>query len=202
MPAAGSSKEQWRQISRAYRLTRVAYARDAGDALSGTGGLHAGGRWHIKGQKVIYAGSSRALCTLERIVHLETGTTAAGDDMVFFDIVIPSLVSREVISADELDEIVANHGMAGEPPDWRHPAHPACARIGAEWLASQSSCLLVVPSAVVPYEANILLNPLHSDMSMVLEATAQVFEKLPFTWDRRLANVVDLAAAARARTAG
>ena len=35
--------------------------------------------------------------------------------------------------------------------------------IGSEWLKSQRSVLLLVPSALVPATSNVLLNPLHPD---------------------------------------
>jgi RES domain-containing protein len=34
-------------------------------------------------------------------------------------------------------------------------------RIGSDWIKSQSSVGLIVPSAIVPEEQNCLLNPLH-----------------------------------------
>jgi RES domain-containing protein len=46
--------------------------------------------------------------------------------------------------------------------------------------ASLQSCAMRVPSAVMPFESNILLNPLHPDYSQI-----QVLMTLPFAFDRR-----------------
>ena len=39
--------------------------------------------------------------------------------------------------------------------------------IGSEWLKSQRSALLLVPSALVPATSNVLLNPLHPDAARI-----------------------------------
>jgi RES domain-containing protein len=50
--------------------------------------------------------------------------------------------------------------------------------IGDEWLSSQSSLLLRVPSAVAPNSFNCLFNPRHADAALakVLSATKHPFD--------------------------
>lgn len=52
------------------------------------------------------------------------------------------------------------------PADWT--TSPEITReIGAAWLREHRSCLLRVPSALVPATFNVMLNPLHPDTASV-----------------------------------
>ncbi len=53
--------------------------------------------------------------------------------------------------------------------------------MGDEWVQSQSSAVLEVPSVIVKRESNYLLNPAHTDFSSVVMG-----EPEPFTFDERL----------------
>ena len=63
-----------------WRIARRRYAD-----LSGAGGLTYSGRWHQKGQPVIYASTSIALAALEYAVH----TAERPNDSVLLTIQIP-----------------------------------------------------------------------------------------------------------------
>jgi RES domain-containing protein len=52
-----------------YRLCKKYYSND----LSGRGAELSGGRWNSKGVAALYTSSSRALCTIEIIVHIPAG---------------------------------------------------------------------------------------------------------------------------------
>ena len=62
-------------------------------------------------------------------------------------------------------------------------AHLLCRYIGDEWLKKQQSAVLIVPSAIVINEKNILINPNHKDFSKIKLETIQ-----PFSFDKRLVN--------------
>lgn len=143
---------------------------------------------------MVYTGCNRPLCVLERLVHLDAGLHDASVDLVFFRLRIPTSVSRNVVWPATLDGLVARHGRAGEPPDWRVQDHQLCRRLGSAWLASERSCLLIVPSSVVPQEANVLINPNHPDMASLLAANSGPFTLEAYQPDRRVADVVQLAA--------
>ena len=52
------------------------------------------------------------------------------------------------------------------PADWRSvPAPLSLQEIGDEWVDSMRSCVLEVPSVVVPHESNFILNPGHPDFA-------------------------------------
>jgi RES domain-containing protein len=195
-------EERWRGTERVSRLTRHSHARTLDEAISGAGGMHAGGRWHGCGRLVVYTAASRSTAVLERMVHLEGTMDDAGPDLVFFDLVLPREVSRRFLSPRKLEDLVARQSRPGIPLGWREPDHPVCRSIGDTWLASGMSCLLVVPSAVVPSEANFILNPLHPDIRIIREANAKTFSIEPYRWDSRLAKVIDLAAFGRRARSG
>ena len=52
---------------------------------------------------------------------------------------------------------------------------------GQEWLKSSRSCVLRVPSVVVPEEQNLVVNPLHAEAQRIALTTER-----PFTFDGRL----------------
>ena len=98
-----------------------------------------------------YCAQSCALAMLEQLVH--TDSDLWPDDLVS--------IAAEL---DEADIEIVNPASLSR--DWRtSPPPPALARIGDEWVASRRSLGLKVPSAVVPNEYNILLNPGHSNIS-------------------------------------
>ena len=129
---------------RAYRIVKAKYADSC---LEGRGARDSGGRWNSMGRAVVYAGSSIALCTLEMLVHIN-------------DIGLLQL-AYQVVELDVPDELVETLDPGALPEDWTMPEHPECKRIGDEWLDSGRSTAFRVPSAVVPMEHNVLLNPAH-----------------------------------------
>jgi RES domain-containing protein len=145
-----------------YRISRRAYARD----LSGTGPRLYGGRWNPKGVSVIYTSETRALAALEFYAHLNR--TAILPDFCVVSLKISDGASRKEIA------------LSGLPKDWRvHPAPPELAAMGLEWVRSGESLLLRVPSAVMPPEWSILINPAHPEMKgvKVLEDEGYVFDQ-------------------------
>ena len=52
------------------------------------------------------------------------------------------------------------------PTSWQSSPPPyELQRIGDEWVDSMRSCILEVPSVIVPHESNFILNPNHPDFS-------------------------------------
>lgn len=144
-----------------YRISRHA-------ALDGAGGLMASGRWHTKGSPIIYCADSAAACLLEVLVHLEVDLEDLPRQYELTRIETSDEVPFETIGPAEL------------PADWLSDVE-ATRRLGDSWLDRRSSAALVVPSAIVPYTSNILLNPGHPGM-----AGARTLSVEEHPWDQRL----------------
>ena len=130
-------------------LGRICAAKYQDSAFSGLGGLYVSGRWHQRGNKIIYTAESLALATLEIFVHLESDR-------------IP-LVAIKVY----IEEKLAVEEVKNLPLNWQETtAYPQLQKIGTEWLKSGRTPVLKVPSAIVPVEFNYLLNPEHPDLQL------------------------------------
>ena len=120
------------------------------DDLSGTGAKLTGGRWNEKDVPAVYSSESRALACLETMAHLNAGGLPLNRYLV--EITIPD----DVWSARE------EHDAASLPVGWdARPSSRTSIGFGTKWLLGKRTPLLVVPSAVVFEEKNVLINPLH-----------------------------------------
>lgn len=135
--------------------------------LHGTGGLRAAGRWHFAGQPVVYLAEHPAAALLEILVHADLTSLAA----------LPDTYQLLRIEVSETAP-VAQMGDDVLPANWRDDL--AWTRnAGTEWLASGTSVLLRVPSAVTPYTWNYLMNPQHEHASQLEITFAQVIRHDP-----------------------
>lgn len=147
-----------------YRLSLLRYA----DSLDGTGARIAGGRWNEKNVPVLYASESRALATLELLVHVPLVQLSA--EHAFRTFKLPKNAKTESVLPADL------------PSNWREPsAMPTLAAIGSRWVESRRTLALRVPSVIIPEESNVLLNPLHPDFERL-----EISKPVLFTFDRRL----------------
>lgn len=150
------------------RTWRLCQARFADSAFDGSGAQRYGGRWHWPGTPVVYTASSLSLAALEALVHFDQDLTPA--HFVAFDVGIPSRLRLRRITPAQL------------PPDWRAaPPADATRDIGTHWIRSCGTVGLIVPSALVPHEHNVLLNPRHPDFAHIRIGTPE-----PFAFDPRL----------------
>lgn len=157
---------------RAYRIVKREWAASA---MDGEGARRFGGRWNPRGLGMVYLADSRALAALEVLVHLNR--LARRLPMVILAVDLPDL-SVESLDPEDL------------PTGWNHPAsgerlrsHGASElqRLGAAWIRSRKSLALRVPSAIVPEEDNILINPAHPEAARI-----QVGPPVPWRIDTRL----------------
>lgn len=151
------------------RVIRVTHRNYAADAYSGRGGLYAAGRWHHRGRLVVYAAASLALATLEKIVAVNDVQRLR--EMVY----VPAHLDDEAIWTPALERL---------PEGWdQRPPGAASKDFGTDWLESERSPALQVPSVLFPTEAhNYVLNPAHPDFDAIL----QVDEPRPLTLDPRI----------------
>ena len=129
------------------RVWRIVKEKHAESAFSGEGARQAGGRFNSPGHPVVYTSESLALAELEILVNLPTERL---------------LSSYLAFRADIPDRHVEALGRERLPEHWRDaPAPKAVREIGDRWIQSERSLALRVPSAVVPTECSVLLNPRH-----------------------------------------
>ncbi len=131
------------------RVWRICRSRHAATAFSGEGARRFSGRWHPAGVPVVYSSLSLSLAALETFVHLDLSVMP--DDLVSVAATLP-------LDADRCEHVE----LTSLPSDWKRPNHPALQEIGAEWVRSGRSLALMVPSAVIEDEWNVLINPGHS----------------------------------------
>jgi RES domain-containing protein len=142
------------------RVWRLCKRRHA--AFDGEGARLAGGRWNPPGAAVVYASESLSLAALELLVHCDPALLP--DDLVAIAAEIPDALGVRRLEEEAL------------PRGWRrHPAPESLRRLGAEWLHECGTAGLSVPSAVVPRERNVLLNPAHPDFRKVRVGAPEAF---------------------------
>jgi len=121
-------------------------------AFDGEGARVWGGRWNSAGCAVVYTSATTSLGLLEKLVHTDAG-------LLPFYVTIPVTFDTDLVETVEPGKLPAN---------WRFlPAPFELQRIGDEWLASMRSCILEVPSVIVPHEPNYILNPNHPDFTSI-----------------------------------
>jgi RES domain-containing protein len=136
-----------------WRLCRLPFAD-----LNGEGARKLGGRWNSPGRPVIYLAEHPALAAMEVRVHLDLPFELLPGDFVIMRVAVPDDL---VISLERqaLDTVVT----------------------GDAWLTGAQSAALRVPSVLVPYAWNVLLNPRHPDA-----VRARIVSTEPFGFDGRL----------------
>lgn len=123
-------------------------------AKTGEGARTVGGRWNSPGLPLIYASEHLSLAVLEVIVHAPNEAARLVER------------ARSAISVpDALIELVL---PATLPKDYGpNTPYALTQSIGDAWLRAKRSPALLVPSAIVPVERNLLLNPDHPDFPSI-----------------------------------
>lgn len=146
-----------------WRLARSVYP-----VMDGEGARRYGGRWNAPGTPVVYTAGSLSLAALELLVHLNPDRLP--EDLMAYAIDIPGRLAVQRIDVEDL------------PDGWDHRAEDAeLRRLGQAWAGAEEAAILDVPSAVIPEERNVLINPRHPDASEVT-----VSHERPFTFDPRI----------------
>lgn len=147
------------------KLWRICKRKHQESAFSGEGGLYAAGRWTPQGIRAVYTSESLALATLEVFVHAESNK-------------IPLVGIRATLADHSAMEEVKINDL---PSHWQEDsAYPLLQPIGEDWLRSKRSPILKVPSAIVPFEYNYILNPEHPNLEITTEPSFN------FKFDRRM----------------
>lgn len=128
-----------------FRVGRTKHLRD----LTGEGARLFGGRWNHKGVACVYASENMALAVLEYTVNTNV------DD-------IPRALSIATIEIPGSN--ILSLSIADLPGNWNEAPAPAETKdLGTRLLLAAEYAVIKLPSAVIPFEHNFLLNPLHAD---------------------------------------
>jgi len=144
------------------RFWRICRRRYAADAATGEGARLVGGRWNSRGVRVVYASSSLALAAVETFVNLEPNLQPR--DFVF--------IEGEIANEIEIGRL----DLRALPADWYETRDESLRRFGDEWIRAGQTAALLVPSAAIRGEWNVLLNPAHPDFSKIRFQEPQQFE--------------------------
>jgi len=123
------------------------------------------GRWHERGDRVIYASEHYSTAMLEMLARWN-GPPPRNQHFVRID--IPQGTTYEVIEPENL-------------PDWHIAGSPAAREAGHGWYARGESIILLVPSVVARMDRNVIINADHPDFRKLLPGP-----ETPVWWDERL----------------
>ena len=144
------------------RFWRICRRRYAADAASGEGARLYAGRWNSRGVRMVYASTSLALAAVETFVNLE-----------------PNLQPKDLISIegnipDGLE--ISRVDLKTLPANWHETRDESLRRFGDDWIRAGQTAALLVPSAAIRGEWNVLLNLAHGDFSKIRFRKPQPFE--------------------------
>lgn len=138
--------------------------------LSGEGARLGGGRWNHVGIPVVYASETLSLAALELFVHFTRKDITIAKSLLAIPVEIPDSVAIHEILLESLDA----GWDSSPPPDFTRD-------LGTDWVRKGSSAILRVPSAIIPSEHNLVMNPRHPDFAKVTAGDPQ-----PFSLDDRV----------------
>jgi RES domain-containing protein len=127
-------------------------------------------RWNLKGQNVLYTGSSRSLSTSELIVH-----RGAVKPLLPYKVMVISI-------ADD-DYLIRQIQIKDLPTNWRSfAAYSVLQNIGSDWYHAQESLVLKIPSAIITTEYNYMINTEYPDFL----SKVGLVRSEDYFWDSRL----------------
>lgn len=133
--------------------------------LSGKGAAISPGRWNSETEAVVYSAPTIAIAVLETSAHIDG--TGLPLDRYLVEIEVPAAVWKKRLKL----------AVAKLPAQWDAiPGGMASATIGSQWLASQKSAILLVPSVIIPEEFAALINPAHTDAASIKSRAVRKFE--------------------------
>jgi RES domain-containing protein len=145
-----------------YRINNIKYKDD----ISGTGAFINGGRWNNIETYMLYTATFRSLALLESLVHLKNVNQSSWH---MLSLQLP-------IKENELEKIALNL----LPKNWVNNESET-RYFGELFINANKNLGLLVPSAIVHEEYNLILNPKH-----VLFSKIKVVENKLINIDKRL----------------
>jgi RES domain-containing protein len=116
---------------------------------------------------VVYASTSLSLAAIETFVNLEPNLRPA--DLVWIEGAIPDAIQTVTVDLKAL------------PARWYETRNESLHRCGDEWIRNGRTATLLVPSAAIRGEWNVLLNPAHAEFPRI-----EFRDPEPFEFDARM----------------
>jgi len=128
--------------------------------LSDRGGMVAVGRWHLLGTPIVYTADHPATALVEYLVHIDLEDLPTNFQLLEID-----LPDAAKILVPEL------------PGDWKDD-RAATGRIGSDFVIEAIAPVMQVPSLIVLFTGNYLLNPalLHDAGIRIVGMTVHPFD--------------------------
>ncbi|MEM6525831.1 MAG: RES family NAD+ phosphorylase [Bacteroidota bacterium] len=142
-----------------YRIAHPSYAQD----LSGYGSLLVSGRWHFKGNRVLYSAENSSLALLEYLAHTEGLKRRLPYHMITIEVPQDSI-----------------HVLKKLPNNWETDPLES-RRLGTQWINEGKTLLMKVPSVLNEDNSNYLINPTH-----LLFQKVKIIKTKEITFDQRL----------------
>lgn len=128
-----------------------------------------GYRWNSLNTYLVYTADSRALATLEVSVHLDLSEDLP-TDRFYVEIEIPDDLQILELLFEDLPK-----GWDSKPPQIETQF------IGDDFVEDANAPILKVPSSIIPFEYNYLINPNHPEAKRII-----VISQTPLKFDERL----------------
>jgi len=133
-----------------FRISKHKYAND----LSGKGAEIFGGRWNPIGTSALYCSESRALSVLELLAHLPKEITPK--KLRLLTLKIPTNIETKIERLKSL------------PSNWNSLQPIELTQyVGKQKFEANNLLGIIVPSAIIEMENNIVLNPEHKDYKKI-----------------------------------
>ena len=143
---------------------RVANVKHKDSTLSGIGAEKVGGRWNKVGTRAVYCSENISLALLEYYVHSKNIAYLPKE------ILIAKIEFPDDFVIEELNEL---------PERWnQYPYSSKTAEIFTSLAKDRNFFALRVPSTIVGFESNIILNPLYKDFGKIEIIELPIDERL------------------------
>jgi RES domain-containing protein len=119
-------------------------------------------RYAAEAVRVVYASTSLSLAAVETFVNMEPNLRPA--DLVSIEGAIPDAMQTVTLDVKAL------------PARWYETRDESLHRFGDEWIREGRSATLLVPSAAIRGEWNVLMNPAHAEFSKIEFRNPEPFE--------------------------
>lgn len=123
------------------------------DDLSGTGAKLYGGRWNFKGTPLLYCSENTSLAILEILVHFDGLTVPQNLVILQMQLGEKQIYNFPISKFNSIRKSIDAEFQFKEA--------------GQQWIKSEKSLALKVPSIINSNEFNVLINPKHKDFKLL-----------------------------------